>query len=278
MESFELHLPVHQETHAVDLLHLACLEQGRDFSKQALKQVMQKGAVWLTERGGTQRLRRAKKTLVEGQELHLYYNEIALSDDFEHPELVKDCGGYSVWFKPSGMMSQGSKWSDHSTIARFSQLTLTPQRPAFLVHRLDRATQGLIVIAHTKQAVRALTNLFEHRQITKKYQAIVGGNFSQTCEYTNDIEGRSAYTKVNLINYCDVNDQSLVDVEIGSGRKHQIRRHLSENGFAILGDRLYGNADIDTVFDLQLCAYFLAFECPLSGEQQQFTVTPKLLL
>lgn len=283
MNTFEIHITVNQSPNlasnkAIDLLHQACIDEGQELSKQALKKVMQQGAVWLTEQGKTQRLRRAKKALTDNQELHLYYNSDALSDDFEHPVLVKDCGDYSLWFKPSGMMSQGSKWGDHSTIARFAQLALTPERPAFLVHRLDRATQGLIVIAHSKQAVRGLTNLFEYRQMTKKYQAVVGGHFEKTCEYTSDIEGRNAYTKVSLLSYCEQRDCSLVDVEIGSGRKHQIRRHLSENGFAILGDRLYGAADDKTEYDLQLCAYHLAFECPISGEQQSFSVDPKLLL
>lgn len=282
MTTFEIHLTVKQtddtSNKAVDLLYQACIDDGHELSKQALKQVMQKGAVWLTDNGKTQRLRRAKKSLANGQELHLYYNDDALSDEFEHPILVKDCGDFSVWYKPSGMMSQGSKWGDHSTIARFAQLTLSPERPAFLVHRLDRATQGLIVIAHSKQAVRGLTHLFEHRQITKKYQAVVGGDFNESREYTTDIDERSAYTKVSLIKSCQNHDRSLVDVEIGSGRKHQIRRHLSDDGFAILGDRLYGSANESTPYNLQLCAYYLAFECPISGEQQIFSTEPKLLM
>lgn len=281
VKTFELHLTVNasiEPINAIDLLHQACVAGGHDLSKQSLKKIMQKGAVWLTERDKTQRLRRAKKALTSGQELHLYYNHDALSDQFEHPTLVKDCGDYSVWYKPSGMMSQGSKWGDHSTIARFSQLTLTPERPAFLVHRLDRATQGLIIIAHSKAAVRGLTSLFENRKITKKYQAIVVGDFSEIREYTTDIEERSAYTKVSLIHYCHETNQSLVDVEIGSGRKHQIRRHLSADNWPIVGDRLYGIADKLTEYDLQLCAYYLAFECPMTSVKQEFTITPKLLL
>lgn len=281
MNTFELHLPVinsDNPINAIDFLHQACVTAGYDLSKKILKQVMQKGAVWLTVDGKTQRLRRAKKVLAVGQQLHCYYNEDALNDEFEQPQLVKDCSDYSLWYKPSGMMSQGSKWGDHSTIARFAQLALTPERPAFLVHRLDRATQGLIIIAHSKTAVRGLTDLFEHRNITKKYQAVVGGHFSKPQEYTADIEERSAYTKVSLINYCNESERSLVDVEIGSGRKHQIRRHLSDDNWPILGDRLYGDAVKTTEYDLQLCAYFLAFNCPISGVKQEFVITPKLLL
>ena len=278
MSAFELHLPVEQVINAIELLFDACERDERQLSKQALKQVMQKGAVWLTDNGKTRRVRRAKTKLKIGQELHLYYNSDALTDDFEHPALVEDCGVYSVWYKPSGMMSQGSKWGDHSTIARFAELNLEPQRTAFLVHRLDRATQGVILVAHTKQAVKVLTGLFEQRNITKKYQAIVDGRFIEPKVYKKNIDGRSAHTKVSPLSYCNKNNYTLVDVEIGTGRKHQIRRHLSEDGFAIIGDRLYGAADSSTECDLQLCAYSLVFECPLLNKKQQFLVTPKLLL
>lgn len=278
MSAFELHLPVKQVINAIELLFDACERDEHHLSKQVLKQVMQKGAVWLTDNGKTRRLRRAKAQLKIGQELHLYYNTDALSDDFEHPILMEDCGVYSVWYKPSGMMSQGSKWGDHTTIARFAELNIEPQRTAFLVHRLDRATQGIILVAHTKQAVKALTGLFEQRNITKKYQAIVDGRFIEPKVYKKDIDGRSAYTKVSPLNYCDKNKYTLLDVEIGTGRKHQIRRHLSDDGFAIVGDRLHGEADASTECDLQLCAYSLTFECPLLNKKQQFVVEPKLLL
>lgn len=273
MEPFELHLSVKTEQSAIELLGQEC-----SLSNGQLKTVMKKGAVWLTVGTKTQRVRRAKKTLNPGQTLHLYYNETALSDDFTKPCLIEDCGEYSVWHKPSGMMSQGSKWGDHSTIARYAEVTLQPQRPAFIVHRLDRATQGVILVAHSKRAVKALTGLFEHREICKKYQAVVAGDFDQSLEFTTDIDGRNAYTKATCIKHDLLNALSLLDIEIGSGRKHQIRRHLSESGWPIVGDRLYGNASEDTKENLQLCAYFLSFECPIDQTPKAFTISPQLMI
>jgi len=272
--SFELHLDVTDPTTAIALLSEHC-----DLSKQQLKQVMQKGAVWLTIGNKTERLRRAKKLLLIGQTLHLYYNEVALNDDFERPILIEDCTQYSVWNKPRGMMSQGSKWSDHSTIARFAQLNLEPQRPVFIVHRLDRATQGLILIAHSKRAVRELTNLFEQRRITKKYQAVVSGLFPSMIEFDQPIDDRSAQTCARLLRYDKAQDRSLLDITIGSGRKHQIRRHLLSADFPIIGDRLYGNeTEHSSAVDLQLCAYFLSFTCPLTGDNKTFQMEPSLLV
>lgn len=254
------------------------LDQNCSLSKSQIKTVMHKGAVWLTQGKKTARLRRAKKQLSAGQTLHMYYNEEALRDDFVKPTLVEDCGEYSIWNKPSGMMSQGSKWGDHSTIARYAEIELNPQRSAFIVHRLDRATQGLILVAHRKNAVRQLTKMFEQRQVTKKYQAVVAGQLEQMAEFTQEIDGRSAYTKARSLSHDSSANMSLLDVEIGSGRKHQIRRHLSEAGMPIIGDRLYGKAPVNNDIDLQLCAYFLNYQCPITNIEKTIEITPELII
>jgi len=271
LQSFELHLTVETPINAVELLQAHCA-----LSKGQIKDVMHKGAVWQSQGKKTIRLRRAKKQLNVGQTLHLYYNEQALSEDFTKPQLIDDCGEYSIWNKPCGMMSQGSKWGDHSTISRYAEVTLAPQRSAFIVHRLDRATHGVILVAHTKNAVRKLTNMFEQRQITKKYQTVVHGRFAETQEFTGDIDERSAYTKASNLTYDQVLNVSLLDIEIGSGRKHQIRRHLSEAHFPIVGDRLYGNDENEV--DLQLCAYHLSYHCPVLDIDKHIEIAPSLML
>jgi len=271
LQSFELHLTVETPINAVELLQAHCA-----LSKGQIKDVMHKGAVWQSQGKKTIRLRRAKKQLNVGQTLHLYYNEEALSEGFTKPQLIDDCGEYSIWNKPCGMMSQGSKWGDHSTISRYAEVTLAPQRSAFIVHRLDRATHGVILVAHTKNAVRKLTNMFEQRQITKKYQTVVHGRFAETQEFTGDIDERSAYTKASNLTYDQVLNVSLLDIEIGSGRKHQIRRHLSEAHFPIVGDRLYGNDENEV--DLQLCAYHLSYHCPVLDIDKHIEIAPSLML
>ena len=68
---------------------------------------MTKGAVWLTRGRNTQRLRRASRALREGDEIHLYYDTKILGEEPVAPSLVADMGGYSVWYKPYGLRSQG---------------------------------------------------------------------------------------------------------------------------------------------------------------------------
>jgi len=242
-------------------------------SRQQLKQAMSKGALWITPAGKTsadgrqhsrhtRRLRRSKKTLNVGDQLHLYYNPALLELIPPVPTLIEDEGSYSVWHKPYGMLSQGSKWSDHCTLTRWAEQHLEPQRSAFLVHRLDRATSGLMVIAHSKQAARSLTQAFEQRKTNKHYQAIIEGRFPDNeihCELS--INDKPALSHFQRLDYDERRNQSLVDIHIETGRKHQIRKHLSALGFPIVGDRLHGRAGADDI-DLQLCAYQLSFPDP----------------
>lgn len=261
----EVHIDItDRETTAVELLATKTT-----ISKSHLKQAMLKGAVWITRGKKTQRVRRAKKTFLPGDTLHLYYDEKVLAQEPLAPELIADEGAYSVWYKPYGMLSQGSKWSDHCTINRWVEQHLQPQRPAFVVHRLDRAATGLILVAHEKKIAAALSALFQSRDIEKSYRAVVHGKFPDNNQtLSGDIDGKPAISHVQLLNYDESDNRSLVEVKIETGRKHQIRRHLSESGFPIIGDRLYGKKTDKQ--DLQLCAVSLSFTCPVTGLPMQF--------
>jgi tRNA pseudouridine32 synthase/23S rRNA pseudouridine746 synthase len=275
--SFEKHLII--ETHdqtAIQILSDNCPQ----VSKQKLKQAMQYGAVWLTRATKTTRLRRAKKVLVVGEELHLYYDEEILFSDITPAQLVADENEYSVWNKPVGMFSQGTKWADHSSIARWVELfgfknNKLKERPVFLVHRLDRATSGLIMVAHSKNATKHLTQLFEHRKIIKQYLAVVKGDFPKALvlkELNEDIDEKKALSIVKSSVYDEVTNQSSLMVEIKTGRKHQIRKHLLGLGFPVIGDRLYGNQEKEEGFesDLMLKSCLLKFKDPFDEELKVF--------
>lgn len=254
---------------------------GNRLTKAQIKQAINKGALWLTRGKHTQRLRRIKKPLQINDELHLYYNEAILSREVPEATLISDEGSYSVWYKPFGMLSQGSKWSDHCTITRFAQQNLIPERPVFIVHRLDKAATGLILIAHTKKTAQALSAMFEQRSksehlrdkvmldhsLEKHYQIIVHGDhrvFDQPQIISSDVDGKKARSTFSCLEYNQTNNESLVSVKIDSGRKHQIRIHAASIGLPVVGDRLHGIADNSEARNLQLCAVSLDFICPLS--------------
>jgi len=281
-EKFEWHILFTEETitgkrvsaqencTAITLLETYAHEQSISLSKAQLKQAIAKGALWLTpakNKKQTQRLRRVKKQLSVGDELHFYYNSEVLSTPVPKAKLIADLVDYSVWYKPYGMLSQGSKWSDHCTIARFAQQNLPSERPAFIVHRLDRAATGLILIAHSKKAARALSNMFEHHQLEKHYQIIVHGDHSKRTQpeiIAIDVDGKSARSTFSCLTYDSLTDCSLIKVQIDSGRKHQIRIHAASIGMPVVGDRLHGRANVDEEINLQLCAVSLRFICPLA--------------
>jgi tRNA pseudouridine32 synthase/23S rRNA pseudouridine746 synthase len=247
------------------------LKQHSGLSKQQIKQAMKKGAVWVSESDtGYKRLRRADKTLKDGQQLHLYYDAQILGLQVDAAVLIADEGDYSVWYKPYGMLSQGSKWGDHCTINRWVEQNHHPQRPAFIVNRLDRAAQGLMLIAHTKSAASALSGLFEKRAINKQYTALVSGSFPKQLMLDSAVDDKHALSKARLLAYSPATKMSLISVEIETGRKHQIRKHLSGAGFPIVGDRLYG-PDIDgSSVNLCLVSTYLAFTYPITGLNKSY--------
>ncbi|MDH3718346.1 MAG: RNA pseudouridine synthase [Planctomycetota bacterium] len=261
-EEKEFHVVIESaEQHSVDTLHRVS-----EISRQKIKSAMTKGAVWLTRGSTTQRLRRTTRRLQVGDELHLYYNEQILAEAPVSPELIADIGGYSVWRKPFGLRSQGSKWGDHCTVTRWAETHLEPQRTAFTVHRLDRAANGLILVAHSKGVAAALSRLFRDRAVEKRYRVwVMGAYFSQETpqRVAEPIDGKPAVSEISVVRV--EGDRSLLDVRIETGRKHQVRRHLAGVGFPIIGDRLYGDGAKDGV-DLQLTAYLLAFHCPVADK------------
>lgn len=273
----EKHITItHDLGTAVDWLADHCaLSRGR------IKKVMQCGAVWLTRAGtseaNTQRLRRAKSVLKAGDELHLYYNPSIIDAPVPTAQLIADEGDYSVWFKPAGMYTQGTKWGDHHTIVRWAEQHLQPERSAKIVHRLDRATTGLVLLAHSKKAAGLLSQMFQQRQVTKHYQAVVYGCFGpvgSSRSITDDIDGKAARSDVTVIAAND--HQSLLNVHIHTGRKHQVRRHLAENGYPIVGDSLHHTDAPES--SLQLQSSVLAFACPLGAGPRDYRAPADLQL
>jgi tRNA pseudouridine32 synthase/23S rRNA pseudouridine746 synthase len=266
---FELHLPVTGDNKTA-LQHLA---DNAPLSNQQLKKAMHNGAVWLESAIGIHRIRRAKKIVQRGETLHLYYDEAIQNCVPPAATLVADEGSYSIWNKPYGMYSQGSKWGDHCTIYRWAEQQLKPQRPAFPVHRLDRAASGLIILAHTKKVAAAFAELFKNRAIQKQYKALVEGSPKHLAlPYTisGEIDNKPAISKIISAEPLE-NNKSILTIEIETGRKHQIRKHLAGLNYPIVGDRLYGSEQ--SAENLQLQACYLKFKCPVTSTIREYSLS-----
>ncbi|MBZ2387091.1 RluA family pseudouridine synthase [Anaerococcus murdochii] len=123
-----------------------------------------------------------------------------------------------------------------------------------IVHRLDKDTTGLMVIAKNNESYRYLKELFETRQVRKEYLAIVFGNFEQKSGRIENFmdrdphnrrkmavrpSGRKAISEYQVLS--EVDGFSLVKVHIITGRTHQIRVHMTDINHPLLGDPVYGN-------------------------------------
>lgn len=152
------------------------------------------------------------------------------------------------------------------------------KRPG-IVHRLDKNTSGLIIIAKNDEAHKKLTEMFKDKTVDKTYVAIVKGRVKKKEGRIETLIGRSPRDRKKMIvledegrvaisNYEvleEKDDFSLVKINIETGRTHQIRVHMKHINCPILGDEVYGRAS-KTVKRQMLHAYKLEFEHPITGK------------
>ncbi|MBT0585367.1 pseudouridine synthase [Alteromonas oceanisediminis] len=185
--------------------------------------------------------------------------------------------------KPSGLLSVKGRAQAH-----FDSIQTRVQRvypTASIVHRLDMATSGLLLMALTKDANRELSRQFQQREVSKTYFARVHGHpiedagrieLPLICDWPNrpkqmvDHEnGKPSTTDYRVISRDSFS--SLVALSPITGRSHQLRVHMQAIGHPILGDRLYAEGHALNVSNrLLLHAQAIAFKHPLHGGEVQF--------
>lgn len=248
-------------------------------SKSRIKDAMAKGAVWLQKPGRRQRrLRRAKTAVIPGDIISIFYDDTLLGISPRRPDRISDHQRFSVWRKPVGLLSQGTKYGDHCSLLRQVELIYRSKRPVYLVHRLDREVAGLVLLAHDKIAAGQLSDLFHKQQIIKRYNARVRGNPAESVpagKIELKLDGRPAATEFKVERYDSTAHTSTVRVVMGTGRKHQIRRHFDMIGHPVMGDPRYGR-DNKNSSGLQLTATGLEFQCPFSGQRRVFHIPAAL--
>lgn len=260
---------------AVDVLvqHVPALSKGR------IKDAMNKGAV-LWQRGKQQkRLRRAQTKILAGEQLHFNYDDELLQRQCEPAVCIADQQSYSIWYKPPGMLSQGNEWGDHLSLLRFVEQYFDNKRQVFLLHRLDREASGLVIVAHQSKTAALLSQLIQQHRIEKHYQVLVLGQLSEALLSTGliqlPLDGKACETRFRVAAVQPQSGATLLDIELISGRKHQIRRHFAAVGHPVMGDPRYGEHNQDPA-GLGLQAVSLSFQLPNQAKRQQFALPATL--
>ncbi|MHB8381607.1 MAG: RluA family pseudouridine synthase [Candidatus Binataceae bacterium] len=186
--------------------------------------------------------------------------------------------------KPAGLLSMGSGTEKQRTAHRIlneylKELAGSKTQQAFIVHRLDRETSGLIMFARSEPVQAALRQ--DWKNVTKKYLAVVEGVPADAQGTLTDRLLEDASMTVRrvkqggelAITHYRVRERSggltLLELTLGTGRKHQIRVQLAGLGHPIAGDPKYG-ARTDPARRLALHACALSFRHPVSGESMEF--------
>ena len=146
------------------------------------------------------------------------------------------------------------------------------------VHRLDRNTTGVLLVAKTIKASVELGRMFEQRRIQKTYEALAIGKVPETGIWDTTIEEKEAFTTYQLLEQVpSLHGEwlSWVRLHPKTGRTHQLRIHLSQAGFPILGDKLYGRPGL--IFrgkGMFLCATQLHLMHPIAQAELNISTSP----
>jgi len=271
-------------------------EQYKDFSRSVLQKLIKEGKVLVNMK---QTNSHYKIKLDDDIDVKLPKFEIKFPEPEDIPlDIVFENDDIAVINKPSGMVvhptNEGKHFSGslvNALLFKFGKENLSnlsgDLRPG-IVHRLDKDTSGLLIIAKNNKIHKYLIKKMKERVIEKIYYALVLGRL-ETEEGTIDAplsrarrdykkvmlstegEGRDAITKYKTRAEYEYKDQmfTLIEAKILTGRTHQIRVHFSSIGHPVIGDEIYGNKKVNSLFKLNrffLHAAQLKFKMPNGSE------------
>lgn len=196
--------------------------------------------------------------------------------------------------KPKGVLVHPTSFNETDTIANrlvayLGKFSKDKVRPG-IVHRLDKNTSGLLVVAKNLKVLKALQEQLVDKTLFRSYVAICHGHFdnnhlvikapimrshdgSTRMIVSDSYKAKEAITKVNLIKNLE-DDLAYIECILVTGRTHQIRVHLKYIHHPIFNDELYGNIDADKDYGQYLHAYKIHFVHPTTKKEMEFEAKP----
>jgi 23S rRNA pseudouridine1911/1915/1917 synthase len=206
--------------------------------------------------------------------------------DADRLNIVFEDGFVVVIDKPAGLLTIATEVERKKTAYAALRSRANSKRPAekiFIVHRLDREASGLLVFAKSIEAKERLQDQFKDHTAGRRYCAVVEGRIAgdnlsirsylaenaahRVYSTPNTRIGKLAITHVRVVQRKP--KSTLIQVRLETGRKHQIRVHLAEQGHPIVGDRVYGS-QANPIRRMALHGEYLSFRHPRTGRQMEF--------
>lgn len=170
---------------------------------------------------------------------------------------------FAIYDKPSGLLVHPQ--NRHTPYSLNDEIKHRFGHDANIAHRIDQETSGLVLAARNKSSERTLKMMFEDREITKRYLAMVKGHLQEPLDIQEPLlrredenslvrmivrvhpEGKASRTFITPLRYFPETDTTLVEASPYTGRQHQIRVHLFHVKHPIIGDPIYNQEEIDAV-------------------------------
>ena len=215
-----------------------------------------------------------KRVLVNGRRIWIRKHEVheddrveILIDDTKKPEakhisILWQDADYLIVNKPAYFVTNASDSSIEAKLRKQEK-----NKNICAVHRLDKETSGCVIFAKNAEAKKAMIPMFKGRDIMKIYRAVAIGKFPRIQkEIHSDIEG---FMSTTLVKTLDQNKlASYLELRIETGRTHQIRRHLADKRYPVMGDKKYAGTGNELSVEQprqMLHAYRLIFNHPKTG-------------